>query len=397
MRAPTCPTEAERIAALERYDILDTPREPAYDALVKLVARVCDVPFAVVNLIAADRQWFKAEQGFGVRETPLDSSFCAHAILEDELMVIPDAQDDSRFQNNPLVLGDPRLRFYAGSLLKTRDGHALGTLCVLDTEPRQLSDEQVEALGVLADQVMQLLELHRHVRERDRLVTRLDAALTAREQILSIVSHDLRTPLGTVMMTAEALRELATDDDTRRAGERLERAAGAMRRLVDDLLDFESLDTGRLSLERAPTAAADILGDVRAVFEDAARSKNVELTLEDASGASLMCDRGRVAQALGNLVSNAIRHTPEGGRVSVVVHPAADARVAIRVVDSGPGFPVELGDRMFEPFVRGPARQARGTGLGLAIAKRIVDRHGGHLAASTAPGVGAIFELALPA
>ena len=114
--------EARRLAALRRYDILDTAREPAFDEIAALAAEICETPIAVVNLIDEHRQFFKAEVGLGVRETPLETSFCAKAILEDDFLLVPDATRDHRFDGNPLVTGEPHLRFYAGALLKTYGG-----------------------------------------------------------------------------------------------------------------------------------------------------------------------------------------------------------------------------------------------------------------------------------
>ncbi|MCS6622862.1 PAS domain-containing protein [Roseibacterium beibuensis] len=155
--------ESDRLAALRAYDILDTPREAAFDDIVNLVARVFDAPIAVVNLIDQDRQWFKAETGLGVRETPLETSFCAHAILTQDRMIVPDATRDDRFACNPLVTGEPGLRFYAGQLLKSVEGLPIGTLCVLDTKvrPEGPTPLQLETLQVLANQVMMQLELRR--------------------------------------------------------------------------------------------------------------------------------------------------------------------------------------------------------------------------------------------
>ena len=160
--------ESERLAALRAYGILDTEPEKAFDDIVQLIARICEAPIAVVNLIDAERQWFKAEVGLGVRETPLATSFCAHALLQDVGMVIPDATKDARFDCNPLVTGQPHLRFYAGRLLTSSDGLPLGTLCVLDTKPRPegLTDLQATALETLAGQVMTQLELRRALRQR---------------------------------------------------------------------------------------------------------------------------------------------------------------------------------------------------------------------------------------
>ncbi|NYE21675.1 PAS domain S-box protein [Pigmentiphaga litoralis] len=162
------PRDARRLAALAYYQIVDTPREASFDELAELAADLCGAPIAVVNLIASHRQFFKAEVGLGVRETPLDNSFCIHALLEDEFLLVPDATQDARFACNPLVTGEPHLRFYAGALLKTADGVPIGTLCVLDYQPRTLTALQQKSLRVLARQVMAQLELRREVIERDR-------------------------------------------------------------------------------------------------------------------------------------------------------------------------------------------------------------------------------------
>ena len=163
-------SEADRVAALYEYAILDTPREDAFDNVVRLIARVFDAPIAVVNLIDIDRQWFKAEVGLGVRETPLETSFCAHALLQSEGMVVADATTDPRFACNPLVTGDANLRFYAGRLLVTPDGLPLGTLCVLDDKPRPegVTPLQAETLEVMAALVMDQITLRRALAERDR-------------------------------------------------------------------------------------------------------------------------------------------------------------------------------------------------------------------------------------
>ncbi|ONF97037.1 PAS domain S-box protein [Sphingomonas jeddahensis] len=160
--------ERQRLAALARYDVLDTPREAAFDEVAALAAKLCDVPIAVVNLIGEGRQFFKAEVGLGVRETSLETSFCAKAILERDFLLVPDATQDPRFNCNPLVVNEPHLRFYAGALLKTEEGLPIGTLCVLDHRPRQLTQVQQEALCVLARQVMAQLELRRALEERGR-------------------------------------------------------------------------------------------------------------------------------------------------------------------------------------------------------------------------------------
>ncbi len=176
--------EQERLAALVRYRVLDTPREPDFDDIAALASEICGTPIAVVNLIADVRQWFKAEVGLGVRETPLETSFCAHAILEADYLEVPDATKDARFDCNPLVTAVDGIRFYAGALLKTEEGLPIGTLCVLDTRPRSLTDQQARSLRRLARQVMSGLELRRALRSRDESDARSQAIANSIDQMV---------------------------------------------------------------------------------------------------------------------------------------------------------------------------------------------------------------------
>ena len=162
MSAPTPLNEEQRLNALYEYGLLDTDAEQDYDELVKLASQICCCPIALMVLLDKDRQWFKARVGLAARETPRDQAFCAHAILEPtKIMVVPDATRDDRFAANPLVTGDPKIRFYAGAPMTTTDGLALGTLCVIDREARGLSVEQSSALATLARQASRLIELRR--------------------------------------------------------------------------------------------------------------------------------------------------------------------------------------------------------------------------------------------
>ena len=158
MQHTTPEDERQRLEALARYRVLDTPPEEDFDRVVALAADICDAPIALISLIDRQRQWFKAKVGLAVNETPRAYAFCAHTIRQDDLFQVEDASRDERFRNNPLVTGTPRIRFYAGVPLVVETGHHLGTLCVIDTLPRVLTAAQAAKLSILARHVSYKLD-----------------------------------------------------------------------------------------------------------------------------------------------------------------------------------------------------------------------------------------------
>jgi GAF domain-containing protein len=165
MIIPFPPNEKRRLEVLWQYDLLDTPPEQPLDDLTELAASICEAPIALISLVDERRQWFKSRVGVTETETARDISFCTHAILQKKVMVVPDAQLDPRFANTPLVVSSPFIRFYAGAPLITPDGHALGTLCVIDHRPRQLTAKQLQALETLARVAMAYLEMRHKIRQ----------------------------------------------------------------------------------------------------------------------------------------------------------------------------------------------------------------------------------------
>jgi len=207
-RAPIPNDEVARLRSLRSYDVLDTPPERAFDDLALIASHICQTPIALVSLVDEARQWFKARVGLAATDTSRDLAFCAHAILDTALFVVPDASLDSRFADNPLVTEDPRIRFYAGAPLVTHDGNALGTLCVIDRVARELSEHQRNALCALSRQVVAQLELRRSARvltlalaERARADKRITELLAeaehGRDNLVAILNQ---LQVGTVMI-----------------------------------------------------------------------------------------------------------------------------------------------------------------------------------------------------
>ncbi len=194
-RVPIPKNEKMRLKVLWQYEVLDTVPEEIFDDLTELAARICEAPIALISLVDEERQWFKSKVGVSLNETSRDVSFCAYTITQSDLFIVPDATRDSRFANNPLVVSNPKIRFYAGAPLITPDGYALGTLCILDKIPRELRPDQKQALRILARHVVSQLELRRRSREL------ADARLEG-EQFKGELDK-LRTELG------EARRQLA--------------------------------------------------------------------------------------------------------------------------------------------------------------------------------------------
>ena len=193
--------EEARLAALRRYRILDTAPEQRFDDLALLASQICGAPMALITLVDAERQWFKARVGMNGSETPRSISFCAHAMMQPDCFLIPDALEDVRFRDNPLVTGDPHIRFYAGAALVSREGEPLGALCVADSVPRTLTADQTAALYALRRQVQSQLELRRNLFE-------LQSALAARdhaEEVQQRLVGELRAALDEVNKLSELI------------------------------------------------------------------------------------------------------------------------------------------------------------------------------------------------
>ena len=391
--APPLPVnEAGRLAALDSYGILDTAPEQAYDDFTQLAASICGVPIALISLIDKDRQWFKSKIGLEPPETPREQAFCAHAIVDNQLLVVPDASHDRRFEDNPLVTGVPNIRFYAGAPLVTASGHGLGTLCVIDRIPRELTGEQLAALQALSRRLMAQLELR-------RALVLLTEAERAKKVFVANVSHELRTPLTSIRGALALVLDGETGvDDSRELLSAAHRSANRLLALVNDLLDLERVGSGERTINKRACDLAAAMERAAETVRPIAADAGVAITLTPGE-VQLHADPDRLTQVVVNLLANAVRFSPRGGTVTVGVARAA-GRVRVTIDDQGPGVPEAFREAIFQPFkqVEGSAAHKKGgTGLGLAISQAIVAEHGGTLQVGDAPGGGARFSFDLPA
>jgi len=403
LRGPVSLNEPARLLALQSYEIMDSGQEPRYDDIALLASRICRTPIALITLIDERRQWFKSRIGLDRTELPRELGFCAHAIVEpDKVLTVVDARLDDRFASTPLVIGDPHVRFYAGAPLVSADGHSLGTLCVIDREPRNLEPDQKDALLALSRQVVALMEERRTsaaLRAALQSQTRSEASFT---EFLTMVSHELRTPVTALrgalgILAAGAAGELPPKAHALAA--LADRNADRLHRLVNDILDIEKIDSGALAYRRTDIDLNPLVMQAAAELRPYAELHQVKIDVHsDLPRAFLHADADRLMQVLANLISNAVKHSPAGGTIDVHV-TRTDQSIRVDITDHGEGIPEEFRPHIFEKFAQAnwtATNREGGSGLGLHISRAIIQHHGGMLAFDTELGVGSTFYFELP-
>lgn len=322
MLADPHPRQSERLQALYSYNILDTASEQDFDEIVWLAADVCDTPTSLISLVDADRQWFKARVGMEESGMPLTSSLCAHAIYEEGFVEIEDTTADPRSADNPLVHGDPPLRFYAGVPLMTDDGLPLGTLCVIDRKPRKLTDKQREALRVLARQVIVQLELRK--------------ALRTAQMLRQEVDHRVKNSLQSLSSLARLQERTLKTDEARSAVASLKNRLDAVATLHEHLYKTEAGATLNLAVY------------LRSLCDHLRKLAPAGVTLElDAQPATVSTQQAvSVGTLVNEFVANSYKHAFPGratGTIRVSVGMGAEGFVEVACGDDGVGLPPDAG------------------------------------------------------
>jgi signal transduction histidine kinase len=394
-----------RLARLHATGLLDAPAEEAFDRLTRLASRLLDAPLSTVTLVDSDRQFYMSCVGVPeplatTRSTPLEFSFCKHTVVLGRPLVVPDTRAHPAMRDNPAI-EQFGVTAYAGIPLLTADGHALGTLCVMDFKVRHWTEDDVANLTDLAASVSTEIELRMDIAERVQVQAELQRTVRLRDEVLAIVSHDLRNPVHTIRLSAEWLLELLSADAAGAStGKQLgiiRRAAVQMDRMIADLLDAATIAAGHLSMEPRRHEAGALLRTACEGLRPIVEERGIGFACDEgAEDVALIADADRVLQVMGNLTANAARFTPEGGRVTLGLR-IEDGHAVFSVADTGPGIPPVQLPHLFEQFWQADRAGRSGTGLGLTIAHGIVAAHGGRIWVESTPGSGATFFFTLPA
>ena len=398
MIAATAPqNETGRLKALAEYNILDTLPEAEFDDITLIASEICGVPISLITLVDEKRQWFKSHHGLDVLETPRDQSFCAHAInTPGEIFMVPDAKNDERFSDNPLVTGDPYIVFYAGVPLVNPEGLPLGTLCVIDRHLKKLNKGQLQALQSLGRQVVSLLELKRNVLQLNQKQKELEDAYEDLEKFSYIASHDLKSPLNNIISLATLLTDLYEDKLDEEGNEYLgyiTDSANQLTQLVDGILEY-SKSSKILVSNKETIIVSDLIKEILALINVPKSFKVSYKKDKTAAVVSVIALR----QILMNIITNAIKyHTGPKGKIDIEFQETRNDYI-FEISDDGPGIDPEDQEKIFDLFERlkNTIRKKEGTGIGLSTVKRIVERLGGTIKLESALGRGAKFIITLP-
>jgi signal transduction histidine kinase len=382
--------ETARLQALREYEILDSPPERDFDEIVELASLICETPISAITLIDEARQWFKAQVGLTFSGTSRDDAFCAHAIHDKEIMIVPDATLDARFHDNPLVTGDPDIRFYAGMPLVTPDGFRLGTLCVIDTEPKNLLPHQLFALKVLSKQIIRQMELRKKIFELERMND-------THRKLLSVIGHDLRSPLTSLygLLELSEKYDLPPEEFKNRLPE-VRQGFTSANALLSNLLEWASSQFEHNGIKRKVIVLRHIVDQVVEDNQQQFEHKGNQVDNLIDTTCQVLADENMVRTVIRNLLINANKFT-DRGRITVSGR-AVNTMIEVCIADTGIGMEEQQLAKMFNwdkrSSTKGTAGE-RGSGFGLLVSREFIEKNGGSMWAESTPLQGSGFYFTL--
>jgi len=394
MIAPEFPkNEKKRQREVEKYNLLDTLPEEKFDNITKIMAHICNTPISLITLLDKERNFLKSHYGIPSSESPRKLSFCGHAInSEEDIMIVKDARLDNRFEDNPLVT-EQGVVFYAGVPLVNNKGYKLGTLCVFDTEPKELNEDQINALKTVSKQVILLFEEIIKNKKLKQLKLDLEEKNRHLEKFAGIVSHDLKSPLSNIILLTELIGENVRkegDEESENYLDILKKSSFALKDYIDGLLDFYRSDN-LIAQEHEEVHFFDFLNEVKKITDPRGI---VNFTVESKED-TLFINKIALLQVLTNLIINAIKYNDKNTIEIKVSCEKTEDYYVFSIADNGVGIEKEFQQKMFDLFSRAAGQLDRngmqGSGIGLATVKKIIDSLGGTIEVSSEIGEGTLF------
>mgnify|MGYP001794071346 CR=1 FL=1 len=427
--------EEQRLKRLREYDILDTAQEASFDSITRIISKTLSVPISLMSLVDEHRQWCKSYYGINIRETPRDMAVCSHAILHDEVMVVPNALEDKRFRDNPLVTGAPSIRFYASAPLITPDGFKIGTLCAIDRKPRKLSEDHMLLMQELAGIVIDEMELRkaRHDALKNNEILEIKIAelmdtqerlelqggelvelaeneawlkgelsreIAIKDRFFSIIAHDLKSPFNALLGFSDFLAKRAdmlSPKEVVEYASMINVSSNTLYDLLENLLEWGRFQMEKGNMQAVPLNLPNLVEESISLMKTSASNKNVALSSQ-IPDVTVKADRNMILLVIRNLISNAIKFTPSGGRIEVRAERKGDM-VEISISDTGVGIaPGILTDTFaIDKKTTTPGTDGEiGTGLGLPLCKEMVELHKGQIRVESEQEKGTTFHFTLP-
>lgn len=405
-KVPVPSNEDARLEELNRLQILDSEQEAQFNEIVELASRICKTPMSLITLVDENRQWVKAKVGLDLTESDRNDAFCAHTILGDSVFEVPNALEDERFVNNPFVVNESNIRFYAGIPLVSENGFNLGAICVLDTVPRKLTEDQIFALDVLSRQIIKLFDLrlrNLQIEAQNSIMENQKNHLLElseiQNKIISIVAHDVRSPVASLrnVINLKKQNDISADEMNEFMDMLSKQLDGTMS-LLSNLVEWGGI---LIKKSAAKWNEIDLFILIENIFKDlevAALVKHNKLVNEVVKGTKVWADENMLKFIIRNLMSNAIKFT-ENGAVSIA-SSGEKTRTRILIKDTGIGMNEEIRSNLFKAnrsSSRKGTKKEEGSGLGLILSKEFAENLGSDIQVESEVGKGSIFSFTVPA
>lgn len=395
--APIPSNEIDRLAAVEEYRRLSEEERSALQEIADLASEICDTPLALVTFNAEDEQLISAAKGFEGDRTSRDVAFCAHTILHDSIFQVKDAWEDDRFHDNPLVTDHPNIRFYAGMPLQTTTGLNLGSLCVIDREPRELTSTQISALTILSQQVMKRLELNKAKRELEEQNAQLMRVNKLRTRLMNVLAHDIRGPLGSIKFIIDLMQEGDLSDEERQAfGENVDTVIDQTEAVLENILEWAK-GAGVSSVSVSDININEIVEDVEELCLAQAGLKHITVRSNVSPDLNVRLDGNLVRLTLRNLVGNAIKFSSDADvQIEAFIK---DNDLLLAVTDHGSGMTEERADQILKGELHTSSKGTmgeKGSGLGLAFVSDMLAAINGKMDIQINPDGGCTFVVQFP-